>query len=80
MLMLSDYTRVKQFVKDPDSIVGLYKHKKAKDKSTKIEIGYQDVNTYSLSVHSRTSTVFLGQGTLHKSPLLGGYIEFEMGV
>ena len=81
MLMLSEYKCVYKYSQDPSEICGYYKHINA-NRNQQIELLKNKQGTYDISVIVEDSDYFcpLGQGTLHKSPLLGDYIEFEIGV
>ena len=79
MLMLNEYKRIAKYTQDPNDISGDYKHVKA-NSYQEVEITLNKHGSYDIAVYGGDMYISLGQGTLHKSPLLGDYIEFEIGV
>lgn len=81
MLMLNEYKCIDKYTQDPNDISGEYKHVKANmNRVIEIELSKGDIYNISFCHPYEQHYTYLGQGTLHKSPLLGDYIEFEIGV
>ena len=86
MLMLNEYKCIAKYTQDPNDISGDYKHVKANMNAFVKILQDGKENEYKLYVKNSGQIdllgqcTLLGQGTLHKSLLLGDYIEFEIGV
>lgn len=86
MLMLNEYKCVAKQTQDPSDISGDYKYIKANMNVFVKILQEGKENEYKLYVKNSGQIALLGQctllgqGVLHKSPLLGDYIEFEIGV